>query len=306
MWALPDVPAEPPPGRAASTEPPVRDDGSLRGRPGSIRTPIPLHPAGIAEIFDGGFEAIKLRPQTLIGLSALFTLPVQAVLVWLSRASGSGAFATQSASSFDLGDIGPGELFVLYIGGGLSLAWTTAAVSLLLSSWYAGQDRTDRELVVAALKRTHHLMIAWVAVHLFQLVFVFLGVVTVAVGAAFTLSVTPAMVVENVGPFKAIDRSFRLARSEFGRGLGFVLVAALLVAIITPVLGLIPWFLVDQYDLGGEWLIATGVATGGVILINAFLSAATTLFYLDLRVRTEGVDLVLQLPDRFDRRIRPR
>ena len=122
----------------------------------------------------------------------------------------------------------------------MALAWSTAAAALLLSSWYAGHDRTTGEGVIASRTKTPHLLLAWVLAHIFQCAFIFGGGVTVVVGAAFTVAVTPAIIVENTGALGRLRRSMRLTRSDFGRSIGYVIVTGMLVLIILPALGLIP------------------------------------------------------------------
>jgi len=49
---------------------------------------------------------------------------------------------------------------------------------------------------------------------------------------------------------------------------------------------------------GGWILVAVGEIISGVVS-TSFLAAATVAFYFDLRVRREGIDLHLEMVDRF-------
>lgn len=118
--------------------------------------------------------------------------------------------------------------------------------------------------------------------------------------------VIPAMIVENLGIFAALRRSWRLTRGYFWRTLGIVLLFGLILgivaAIITSPLGFISGFIVASAGTEAQLL-------GSMLIVNLFINAVSTLitfivtnmallisifFYFDYRFRKEGLSLHFQ------------
>lgn len=117
----------------------------------------------------------------------------------------------------------------------------------------------------------------------------------------------PALLLEELRPIEAIRRSWRLVRGSAWRVLGVLLVAAIIAAVAQAVLGT-PFSLVSQVVLisqGGDSatpaggamaasvLIASLGSIAGGVVVTPFLAAVTGLLYIDLRIRREGLDVVL-------------
>jgi hypothetical protein len=105
--------------------------------------------------------------------------------------------------------------------------------------------------------------------------------------------ITPAVVLERRGPVAAIARSARLVRRRYWPTVGRVLLVGVLVAIVGWLLAL----LALPADLlpGGVGFFAAG--TLAKIVALPLMPTALTLVYLDLRVRTEGLDLSVALDE---------
>jgi membrane-anchored glycerophosphoryl diester phosphodiesterase (GDPDase) len=136
------------------------------------------------------------------------------------------------------------------------------------------------------------------------------GVCVVLGFVAIRLAVsTPALVLENLGVFAALARSWRLTAGRFWRTLGVLLVASLLIGVVQQVLGF-AFQLVGV--LFGFLVVATmgddtsgalfGIVTFGVTIVGGllaglitqpFLAAVGALLYTDARIRKEGFDLAL-------------
>ena len=93
-----------------------------------------------------------------------------------------------------------------------------------------------------------------------------------------------------------VRRSWRLGRSRYGSVLG----AALLIALVSSVLTLALSGLGLLFEfLSFGWIIdAVCRAASGLVTVP-FVGAATTLVYLDTRIRVEGLDLELDFAERF-------
>ncbi|HEY6279089.1 MAG TPA: glycerophosphoryl diester phosphodiesterase membrane domain-containing protein, partial [Streptosporangiaceae bacterium] len=125
----------------------------------------------------------------------------------------------------------------------------------------------------------------------------------------------PAVVLERQGPASALRRSWRLVRNSFWRVFGILLLTAIIVGIAASVLRL-PFGIIGGLfssggggaTFGGAGLLAT--ASGHPTLVTLIIGAigsiiagaitqpvsagVTVLLYVDLRMRREGLDLVLQ------------
>jgi hypothetical protein len=114
----------------------------------------------------------------------------------------------------------------------------------------------------------------------------------------------PALLLEEQGVFAAMRRSFRLVRGSFWRVLGITLLAQLLVGVGSAVIE-VPFSLVsalfqDADQLYGDFWANLGQLTVqgvGQVLAGAvfypFTAAVTTLLYIDVRMRREGLDVEL-------------
>jgi len=117
----------------------------------------------------------------------------------------------------------------------------------------------------------------------------------------------PAVVLEAVGPWTGVKRSWQLTSGSYWRLFGILLLTGLIVGIAALVLQ-IP-FAIGQSALGGSGGIFTTPgatpAIAGVVLgaIGSILAGTVTrpisagvsvLLYLDMRMRKEGLDLVLR------------
>jgi hypothetical protein len=134
------------------------------------------------------------------------------------------------------------------------------------------------------------------------LVLVMIGLVVLAVILCMRYALAvPALVLEKIGPGRALGRSSALAKGRTGQ----IFVACLLMYIITLVIASAiqtPFWvagLLAGYKFGHNplWLTAPATVAGGLggAVGYPFLAIALTLFYYDSRVRKEGFDLQFML-----------
>ncbi|WP_017575228.1 glycerophosphoryl diester phosphodiesterase membrane domain-containing protein [Nocardiopsis kunsanensis] len=111
----------------------------------------------------------------------------------------------------------------------------------------------------------------------------------------------PIVVLERLGPGSSLARSWRLTKGNWWRMLGIVALTLLIVIgvslILMLALGLLaglPMLLSDG-DLGMTVANVLGVVVEALTssITTPFLAAVTTLLYIDLRMRREGLDLRL-------------
>jgi hypothetical protein len=119
--------------------------------------------------------------------------------------------------------------------------------------------------------------------------------VTVAVWVVFSLA-PAAVVLERLGPVEGLRRSYRLVSGTFWRVLGILLLTVVIIIAATFVLN-IPFFIIEGVSGTGTVAAIIVGAIGGIIvgsITRPVLAGVTVLLYLDMRMRKEGLDLVLQ------------
>ncbi len=309
-WVAPDSPAEAAPAPAldpAAARPSARTRGGAgAGPPGAPPVPVPLRPLTIPDLLDGALRIWKLAPATVVGLAAVFVVPSQALLGFLTRndlddveigQTFTDAFTATGPDDVDSG-LGTDTFFLGVIAQGIALAFVTAGVATLVSGWYVGRRATAGEVVRVALRRALPLVVGWIAVHVVEGGFAILLVAPALVPMTWFAVVSPVVACEAVGPFAALRRSFGLCRRRFGTVLGTCLLVVLVDAVLSAALTALGALYLEA-DLPLGWVVNTAVATAALLVTLPFVAGVATLQYLDLRVRTEGLDIELAAGRRF-------
>jgi hypothetical protein len=115
----------------------------------------------------------------------------------------------------------------------------------------------------------------------------------------------PVVVLERDGPARSLARSWRLVQRSFWRVFGISLLAGVIVLVTAGVLQ-IPFTLIAGATGGGNTFLpgtngsvlgAIIIAVGGIVsgaIARPISAGVAVLLYVDLRMRREGLDLVLQ------------
>lgn len=327
-WALPGSVAEPgalgdqplgapvpagAPSRAQASDPArsLRATGLLvEGVNGSDVPQLALRPMTVADILDGAFGIIKARPGRLLGITALFVVPVYLLNAYLQRDALAGfglweAFTSQDPEMIEALEDASNpfrdlvSLLLQVLGVGIVLVYVAAGIAFMLGSWSAGQDVPAGRLVGTVARRSWPLLASFLLVHLAEAA----GVLACYVGVIFVMplfvAVAPIIGAEDAGPLDAVTRSTRLAARSYWRVLGITLLIALVGQLLGFALGALPSFLATAIGLDVAWPLAALGSIMGSIVVVPFTAAATVLLYLDLRVRSEGLDLEMSIRDVF-------
>ena len=298
-WVAPDTPAAPPPAPAApsaATTTAVVDDAAA-----SV-----LRPLTTPDILDGALRAWKRAPGTMAAVAAIVIVPAQLLVGYLTRNAvedldigGTFTDIVSSSGSEDVDTGFGGDLFFLgLLVDGMTLAFVTAAVARLVAGWYTGRSIAFGALVTGVLRRSWALAIAWMLVHAVEAVFAIALLVPALVPMTWFAVVSPVIACEDAGPLRAMRRSFRLCKRRFGTVLGVCLLAALVDAALSGALTAVAAIYVEL-DLPAGWVVNTAVSAGALLVTMPFVAGVATLLYLDLRVRTEGLDIELAANRRF-------
>lgn len=122
----------------------------------------------------------------------------------------------------------------------------------------------------------------------------------------------PLVVLERLGSFQALSRSWRLSQGAWWRTFGYWLLALLIVFVVNLILGL-PFGIFLGLDIlpYGDYGVVVTAAISYVVtvlvyaLTQPFVAGVNTLLYLDLRMRREGLDLQLQQAAQQGRAVGP-
>ncbi|HUW01249.1 MAG TPA: hypothetical protein VMW08_02735 [Acidimicrobiales bacterium] len=300
-WASPaeesDVPRPQPIDRAPRPAP--VDERRARGPALAPRTPT--------ELIDHAFGFLRRHPREVVTTSALFVVPFAVVVAYLQRNVLGGesfidAFSGSDPSLFADGQTGSDSTLqvVSFIGPSIGLVYVAAALATMVAAERAGQVVDGSAAFVHALKATPALLISWVLVHVIEVVGLVLFVVPgVFAVIAFTV-VAPVIGVERVGPLASMKRSNQLTSRRRGPVLGVILLSFFVELVVANALTLLPSFIaaVIGFDIG--WIVL-GVGSAVVSLITTpFVALVSVELYLDLRVRTEALDIEMRVPELFD------
>jgi MFS family permease len=310
MGETPDwVPPQPPPwgpwGGGAAAPPPDYKPGI-----------VPLRPLSVGEILDGGFATIRRNPRIVFGFA--FAL---AALVQLARLGlGWGLSDVGGTISSSLPRSADGSRLVVTTGGltatvasfvigQIFAALLAGVVTSVVGKAILGERPDGRETVRAVATRWWPLL--WVSIVAGGLpyapvLFVVLGplgiipaaVLCVYLWGKLALAV-PALVLERLGVGRSIGRSWQLVRGAFWRVWGLRALAWLIVGIAGTALAVPFGFTAISAVSAGHLpstsaLVLATIGNGVVwMLTQPFLAAATTLIYVDRRMRAEGLDIQL-------------
>ncbi|NUT70008.1 hypothetical protein [Pseudarthrobacter sp. C4D7] len=300
-----------------------------------------MRPLMFGEVLDGSFQSIRRNAKAMLGggllaqsLSAVLAAVITGVAATSSRSIESWA---TTASSTDIASLGIGLMVSFTILSILSVFMSVVlqgAMVVPVARAVLNRPTGFRRMLslvrprLGALARLAAVLVgaAAVAILIFFALIVLLfsnvrgaaallafplmmGFAVLFLWVAIKLMVAPAaVVIEELGAFAGLRRSWVLTRANWWRILGITLVVGILVAVITQVVlipaSLLPTILSGVVSPhGGSGQDATVTAVVGVLtavlgaLVGAvgyaFQTSVMALLYMDLRMRKDGLDIVL-------------
>ena len=328
-------PPPPPPGAPVTAYPP---SAYVEYRPGII----PLRPLTLSEVWSGVMTAIRGNPAATIGLALVTTavvlVPLTALGAWLA---GTSLLPSLNGPTDPTDPTAPqADAFVTGQLAGLVPSLATYVTALLLplfmavvigqgvqgrkvglgETWRAARGRVPAALgvfftgafvgFVGLTILALVVVIAWQSDSGAVTAFVTVGAVVVAVAAVILLSVrwsfsVTIVVLENLGPWKAMTRSWQLTRKRgFWRIFGIRLLTGIVASLATSVITMPLSFVGSFIAYGGEpgsanpatWVLPVTQAVAVLIqsvITTPFISGVDSLLYVDQRIRYEGLDVQL-------------
>jgi hypothetical protein len=304
------------------------------GQAASAPGGIPLRPLALGDIYSGALTSARRNPVATFGIAAILAT-IYAILNFgttlFVRAHNTAASFSPSGNLQPAHPSSAGLLDIpVYLVSLILQAILTGMLAAVIGSGILGRKLTIgqawREVRIGSLIGAAGLLLLFsilpfVPVALLVTVFVvahagvaaaglgailglgaFVGYIIIGVRLCLTM---PAVVLERLGPWQAIRRSWRLSRGSSWRLFGIKLLTLVIIGIATIVIE-IPFLLAGGSFAVGGVLTALRSATVLAVLLTVIgaLVASTlmqpmktgvsVLLYLDTRMRREGFDLALR------------
>ena len=280
-------------------------------RPGCV----PLRPLGLGDILDGSFRILRRNPRATLGLSALVTVIQVAVTTLLTANSLSrlGQLDVTGSSNPNatsgLGAVLGGE-FATVLGYALRALLGAVLTGMLVL--VVTQDVLGVRLSVPQVwARTRRRALPLLALAILLTLVEFLALLPCLVLGIWLWGIwavaVPAFMVESSTIRGALGRSKELVSGTFWRVWGIRALGWLIVSVVSSIV-VLPFEVLgfalsgsgfDRLIHGGglPTLVLVTAAVGQVIagtVTAPVLASIDSLLYVDLRMRKEGLDLVLQ------------
>ena len=280
-----------------------------------------LAPRDIGRILDDALSLYGANWRSILKLASAVVFPVALVYtvatVFVTKAATD--LTTTLAASISSGSTLPTGIAALsaaYALAGVGATLYLVGQLLFTGSLYSQGDKLLRgepfgtkAALKAGLPRLVMLVLTAILVSMASgaaavVSFIVLGLGGLAVAVLLYLALPP-VVVEQLDAIGAIRRSWQLVRPQFWRTVLMMLAAAIIAAqmeyaLISPsairqvvMLALSPDSLKQTFSLG--WTVFDGLMQGAAItLVLPFTELVVFLYYLDLRSRNEGMDLLIR------------
>ncbi|MDQ7992285.1 MAG: glycerophosphoryl diester phosphodiesterase membrane domain-containing protein [Propionicimonas sp.] len=287
---------------------------------------VPLRPLGVGDVLSGAFKAVRFNPAVMFGLTVLVVLLGQLLgtgaTLLLGEQLGASLVPYEEPGLSIFGDVptmlvqfGTGELTGLVVN--MALMYATAQAVLARRVRPADALRHLGRRLLPALGLAGLLGgVGLLAVGAVALVFGAAGSSqdpSAVIGLGFLLLLLAGplaawlsirlsfaacvVAVEEVGPIRALRRSWAVTRGLFWRVLGITLLVNLVVGMAAGTVSQVFTFGAMLLALESEaqfMLVAVTASTVvASVLTLPLTSAATTLLYVDCRIRREGFDIAL-------------
>jgi hypothetical protein len=271
-----------------------------------------MRPLSVGDILDGTFTTIRRNPKATIGLAAVLVTIQQLLVTGLtvltdglptSADLNGGVFDAGALSAQLIGGIGGlvGTLLSAVVGAVL-----TGMMIVVVSEDVLGRRVTVGEVWSRIRPRIWALLVAAAIAGLVPyLGLLFFALPGIILWSAWSVT-TPALVLERLGPFRAMGRSWQLVWPAIAlvwmvRALS-VVIAWLIRQIVQLPFGVAGALLAAAVaDERAPLVIVACIAVGTIAadtLALPFLAGVLALIYLDRRIRAEGLDLVLRRQQR--------
>lgn len=274
-----------------------------------------LRPLRTGELLDRAFRLYRKHFLTLVGIVALFLVPVTLVQMVIQTVANASTQDVVTSGRLDSaygvavalsGAVG----IVVYL---LKTSIPIAAVTRAVAGSYLGESVGTLDSYRRVGRRWLPVLGANVLVILLGIAFLIWAIIPcigwltgpgllIYLSSVISLLIAPAIILEHSTASGSIGRAWNLTRQRFWPVIGFMLLLSLLSLIFVAGPAALVSFLVTAVfvsagSLGGSTIIATVTSSLTTLLTSLlflpFQLTAVTLLYFDLRIRLEGFDLAV-------------
>ena len=259
-------------------------------------TELPSDPAAVARIrrvtvsgaIDAAVRVVHDDPRSVLLVAitvAAAPIAISLYLAWPATDDLAQAFA-KAGEGRPVDLITPLKRFALETLPLLFLAYRVAeplalgALVTLSARLLTGQPTSTRSAIVNSLRCSVALIVMWLLRWLcIQVGTVFCYVPGILLAGLF-FTALPALVVEQIGPFRAFSRSVELNKNRLGEAVLLVLLLGLIEILLAPIAQILPRNVPQA--------VGIGLVHSGILVLYA---AASTVFYFSGRCQFEDLDL---------------
>jgi hypothetical protein len=263
-----------------------------------------LRPLDLGGTLDTAIKIVTRHASTLVLAVLVVVVPLEVLSLLITEsttrvydvAAGFGITGDRGGVVYtDEGAYVAGQITIALIGVLTSLLSTVACFKAVADAYLGRQPSAGNSLRFAARRLPSALWLTLVVVVVLVPAFIALVIPGIWLLVAYSMAL-PAMLIEGVGGFGALRRSFRLVKGHWWRVFLPLLVAYILVTvvqgIVTGALAALAVTVLDSASFTAHAL-STLASIVGSALTTPVLSAVTAVLYFDLRVRKEGFDLAV-------------
>jgi hypothetical protein len=272
----------------------------------------------VGEIIDAAIKVVSSNARVLFTIAAMIFAPLGILQLLAYTAFGAGDIAslldslavedsTLTDEQFDLFLDSAVQLLILVLVlavlAGVGTVLAQGATVKAVADVYQGSVPEWQQSIRFGFRRFFAILGAVLMVFIgstFGLIFCLVPGVWLYISWSVTV---PALVVEHLRAFEAIQRSYRLVRRRFWPVLGVVVLSVLLYGTISylfSLAGSLFTFLGDGTSVGIPVAASVISSTLSSIVVQPFIAAVLIVLYFDLRVRAEGYDLRLMATELGD------
>ena len=245
-------------------------------------TALALRPRSPSEIVDAAFQILRANYGQFVTCSAIAYVPL--LLVRLLVVGDPARFMNPDA--IELPTAAMQSMALAMLGGWLTFSVMSAVLMVCASQAYLGERVDVGAGVRTAAPRIPHVLLAAVLRFSMMVPAFLLMIFPVLWVVALLFAVTPIIVLERGGIWRAFSRSASLSKGRKWH----VLNTLGLVAIIYYVL-VFGFSIVGS--LAGSFVVSTVVSSLVTVLVYPVVAITETLLYYDARIQSEGLDIEL-------------